>query len=233
MGLDAIDIVFRIENRFGLKLEQSALLRVRTVADLAAMVLAALPREAGFCPTARAFYELRRLLVQHGGIERNQVRPRARLVELFPPRTCRRWRELHERDPRLPRLVASNRASGAQTWLIGMAVLGGVIGFCVAWVEFGGVAAMTFAMGMIMATVVAHRLVARMFNVQFPEGIETVADVARAIAPPAVGAAAPGARLIAQQRVLSEVRQIVADSLGLSSEEVRAESELVRDLGME
>ncbi len=46
MGLDGVELVMAVEDRFGVKLPDSECSHVRTVADLAALVIAKLPRAA-------------------------------------------------------------------------------------------------------------------------------------------------------------------------------------------
>lgn len=84
MGLDGVELVMAVEDRFGVKLRDSECSRVRTVADLAALVIAHLSRpSASSCPSAKAFYDLRLLLGSEGDVPRGKVRPGARLDGLF------------------------------------------------------------------------------------------------------------------------------------------------------
>jgi len=56
MGLDVVELMMEVEDRFKVTLRDSECSRVRTVGDLAALVVASLPRTpSSACPTARRF----------------------------------------------------------------------------------------------------------------------------------------------------------------------------------
>ena len=120
-----------LEERFGITLPDKECSRVRTVADLAALVIARHPRSAAACPTAHRFFELRAAITRITGVGRARVRPATPLSELFPPTERRRWQTLCREDPRLPPLVVSPRADRALLAL-SVALFGATLA-CGAW----------------------------------------------------------------------------------------------------
>ncbi len=229
MGLDAVELVMEVEERFNVTLPDAECWRVRTVADLAALVLSRLPRASGVCPTARAFFALRREIVASAGVERRLIRPTTRLDTVFASGLRGHWRRMRAANPRLPRLVASPAVDQAFLWTTAIVVLACVPLVGVTWGRYGagsGAAAFAVAAGAIVLVAWASTAA----GWRPPPGLETVGDMARAIAPIEPAGATPGARLIAQQQVLEEVRRITSKQLGVPLEQVRAESEFVRDL---
>lgn len=231
MGLDAVELVMEVEDRFNVKLADSECSRVRTVADLAALVISRLPRPSGICPTARTFFELRSQMVNGAGVERRLVRPKARLETLFPSGLRRPWRMLRMANPRLPRLVASSAVDTAIMWATAIGVFVSVAVVGVTWARFGAVAGVV-AFLLVAVAMVTFLRTSKEVGWRLPPGVETVGDVVRLIAPIAVAHGSPGERLLAQQRVLAEVRRITSLQLGLPLEKVQPESDFVKDLGV-
>jgi acyl carrier protein len=93
MGLDAVELVMETEERFGVHLPDEECAHIRTVADLAALVISKLTVESAACPTSRTFYRVRRAFVD-GGISRKNVRPGTRLSDLDPKKRRRTLRKL-------------------------------------------------------------------------------------------------------------------------------------------
>lgn len=231
MGLDAVELVMEVEDRFNVKLADSELGRVRTVADLAALVLSRLPRPSGICPTARTFFELRRQMVTGAGVERRHVRPSTRLEILFPSGLRRSWRRLRKANPRLPRLVASSAVDTTIMWATAIGVFVSVAVVAVAWARLGAASGVV-AFLLVEVAMVTLLCTSNEIGWRLPPGMETVGDVVRLIAPIEVAYGSPGERLLAQQRVLTEVRRITSQQLALPLEKVQPESDFVNDLGV-
>lgn len=231
MGLDAVEIVMEVEDRFDVKISDEECEGVRTVADLAALVIKRLPRSEGPCPTAREFFAIRKLMVTHSGIERRRVRPKARLTEMFPgPARRPLWISLRVLDDRLPQLKTSSRAASwlvlfaacaACAWFMATAALWGAQGPAVAIPA----SLLVFVIGAgVLQSVRAH------LSQHFPPGLETVGDLVRLVAPFEMPQSSQGARSVGQQRVLLEVRRLTAQVLGLPLERVQPSSDFVKDL---
>lgn len=229
MGLDAVELVIEVEDRFNVKLPDSECARVRTVADLAALVISRVPRPSGICPTAHTFFELRRQMVTGAGVERPHVRPSTRLETLYPSGLRQPWRRLRRTNPRLPRLIASSAVDTTIMWVtaIGVFVSVAVVGVtCARFGAAAGVVACLFvAIAMVALLRASNEIVWRL-----PPGIGTVGDVVRLIAPIQIAHGSPGEQLLAQQHVLTEVRRITSSQLGLPLENIQPESDFVKDL---
>jgi acyl carrier protein len=231
MGLDGVEIIMGVEERFRVRLPDAACSRVRTVADLAALVLSQLPKGTGVCHTAHSFYEVRNLLATHASIERRRIRPRARLADLLAPNQRRLWTKLRKRDRRLPGLVAKDRHDRAFLWLCAILAVAWLVAAAALWGAYGGGLALAASAAALVIGVLALENIDYHCRRHLPVGIETVGDLARAIVPIEMPRSGPGERLIAQQRVLDEVRRITAEQLGLPLERVLPESDFVKDLG--
>jgi hypothetical protein len=85
MGLDIVELLMEIEERFGTTIPDERAARIYTVGELYNYLVGQKRRYAPIpCPSSRAFYHLRRTLVGELGLERDRVRPAARLSDLFP-----------------------------------------------------------------------------------------------------------------------------------------------------
>lgn len=231
MGLDGVEIAMAVEDRFRITLPDAEYSNVRTVADLAALVISRLPRAGGFCPAARLFLRVRGILAQECGLDRRTLRPGTPLEMVFPPRKRRsRWKSLANAERNLPRLRLTGtarrvfRALGLflfflwASWSVLMLVDYGVP---------GGVLSAFPLVGGAVAIAVAR---ARWAN-EFPAGCETLGDLVRTIAPDSIPSDA-GRRLLYEQRILDQVQTITAETLGLKREKVTPESRFQEDLAV-
>lgn len=90
IGLDIVEFVIRIKDCFGISISDKDAERMKTVGDLYSYVRPLVAENASKdCLTAKAFYCLRRMLMEKFGCERKQVVPDAYLCDLFPEETRR------------------------------------------------------------------------------------------------------------------------------------------------
>jgi acyl carrier protein len=83
MGLDTVELVMRIEEEFSIDLPDAELENVRTVGDLYQVVLDKLETTPS-CLSSKAFYRVRRALVECLNLSRRVVRPSTLLDSLMP-----------------------------------------------------------------------------------------------------------------------------------------------------
>jgi hypothetical protein len=87
VGLEGVEMVMAVEKEFGVDIPDADAGAMRVVRDLSSWVEARVgARPLGPCRTRRAFYRLRRALVDELGVPRAAVRPRAPLDSILPER---------------------------------------------------------------------------------------------------------------------------------------------------
>lgn len=231
MGLDGVELVMEVEDRFNVTLTDAMVSRVHTVADLAALVIARLPK-SDVCPTARSFFELRAALTDHAGVERRHVRPRTPLAELLPAKRRRSiWRGVRRRLPRLPGLEMSGGWRRALRWIGSVLAVGWFVGLAMLWSRYGLAVAVPIGLvSLMVGSFVFAFCFSPLFERHVPAGIDTVGDLARAIAPIELPAGGSGAELVMRLRVLDEVRAITAEQLGIPIDRVLPTSDFIKDL---
>jgi hypothetical protein len=83
MGLDSVEIVLRIEETFGVDLPDDAISSIRTVGELYTLLLSKL--DGGYaCLSSRAFYRVRRAMMEVLGVKRQLIRPSTELEHILP-----------------------------------------------------------------------------------------------------------------------------------------------------
>ena len=110
MGLDGVELVMEIEDRFSTSVSDAAAERIQTVGDLHAFLMNRIRRQnSECCSSAALFYPIRKLLVTEFGIERNAVAPSTHLESLIAADDRYEfWRKLETSvATRLPRLKRS------------------------------------------------------------------------------------------------------------------------------
>jgi hypothetical protein len=97
MGLDTLELVMAFEDEFGIAIPDAAASEMVTVDRTVQYIVAQLraqPAPAGVCTTARAFYRLRKKLVDRFGVSRSQVRTDTAIGSLVEKRRRREWSKI-------------------------------------------------------------------------------------------------------------------------------------------
>lgn len=85
MGLDIVEYVMAVEDAFEIRLPDDRLSAVRSPRDFAALVADFVPpADAGPCLSQRAFYRLRRAMMNRTDLPRRAIRLESVLVDLLP-----------------------------------------------------------------------------------------------------------------------------------------------------
>ena len=228
MGLDSVELVMAFEEAFGVPIaneEAESLVTPRAVIDL---LFAKLQQtDARTCQTQRAFYVLRRAVMQQFGRPREAVTLDLPLRSLMTPRAERtEWpalgRAVAARSwPALDRPAWMVRAlhyaglvlfllTSAAAWRRGLGVMAGLLAGSVAFLLFEG---LTFGL-------------TRRFVAYIPAPYRTLRDLVPAVL---------SSDHIAWTRdqVAVRVRQVVLEQLGLKESEYREDAEFVRDFGVD
>ncbi len=234
MGLDSVELVMDVEDRFGIRLADHECSRVRTVADLAALVIARLPRGTEVCPSAQAFYRVRRLLLWHKPLARSAIRPSTRLEEAGLADDRDLWARLRKAEPAMPLRVLPRWAeTTASSLMLGSVVLVAAIFVVFAsFVDF--MTAVSFTIVTVFVVIPVHLWIVNPILNRFsvvPAHIATVGDLAKRVMSPVLPGETSGQRLIAQLDVLRTVREITAEQVGKPLDEIRPETDFVKDLG--
>ncbi len=222
------ELVFAaLEERFQRPLNPPDFLHMRTVADLAAAVI----RGMRPCPdrnvTVAQFVRVRQLLMQSVGVPRKSVRPRAELSVLLPHPRKHTWSRLSSALPGLPPLETPSWMERSALLVTALAIFPGVMfPTIVGYLWMGTTASILLVVAYVVLLWAIGTLIAKHAATDLPQGMRTVGDVVLHLAPPQLVTEHSGARLLGEQRVLLEVRQIIATQAGIPLEQVPADCPL-------
>ena len=171
-------------------------------------------------PIARTFGQLRAVLVERLDLARHEVRP-STLLETIIPESERGevWRELRRRGIGVPPLELSERERRLEGWF-GLVVL---ISLVSAWW-------FSFSLVLTIITAVVLGGNSRRRTVEIPWGIRTVGELA--VCATDFAAHKESGYRWTYNEIALKVRLTIADSQGLSLEDVRPECSLMK-LGAE
>ncbi len=217
MGLDGVELVMAVEDRFGIAIPDEDASRPRTTRDLYEYVWTRVADQGWKpCASQHAFHRLRRVAPPSG----EQLHPDTALEQVFPrPRRRHAWAAFGWRTG-LPYWPSLRRP----TWVVlTVLVLGPAIGVA------AGVAAANALLGIAsgVATWFLLGWGTRPLATHFPGRMSKVGDLVRHIAdqslPPAGG--------WTKERVREAVRALVIAQLGLKPD-YDDDADFVRDLGL-
>ena len=224
MGLDAVELLMRVEEDFEISIEDDEAERITTPGQLCALIerkLGILEAEhRSGCPTSRAFYRVRRELTNQG-VERAHIKPRVQLHVVLPLVHRRQlWRELQNALatplPLLERPVAL-------FWL-------GAIWFCLLLL---GLPLLPLAPQLWFQFLVFGALILTALHVVtsplrlFPsQNVRTIGDLARRVA-------AKTTDVALSRDVWPQLQLLIRDELKIPLDQVTRDADFVRDLGMD
>lgn len=220
MGLDIVELVIDVEERFGTRIPDAHAERIRTAGDLYLYVLGRVQRfKDGSCRSATIFYRLRTALMNTLNVERRRVRPDVPVAELLGGRTPHSaWQQLQKQiEFNLPGLRYPK-------WLlpISWTVLASVVIVAFAW---SMVAACVLSLVALLPIVFLNRWAQSRARV--PTSCSTVGGLVGTIVTemPRDAETEPAA-------VWDTVRQLISEITGIPRDSVTRESRLVEDLNM-
>lgn len=231
MGLDGVELVMRVEERFGVEIEDAEAGPVTTPGMLIDLVFSKLPAtEVDRCCSQRAFYLLRRALGEQYGTARKEIRPETGIRAWFA------GEDSHNRWFRLQEQV------GAKSWpglelrprdqeLLKMAHLSVFfLSFTIfmAWLRNAD-AILLALMGGFAAVWISSKL-AEAWTAGFrrypPARIKILRDLVPFVE-------TSGQITWTRARAAAIISGIVIDQLGLEAQEYREEARFVEDLGLD
>jgi len=184
MGLDSVELVMAVEERFGINISDEEAQRIRTVGEMHQCVLNKIAvADKSSCLTQKAFHLLRRTARQLFDVSRPDFRPEAQLNAIIPRHSRREnWRKFQLA------VGATNWPKLAVSWLGAIAVLALVFG--IPWLVFicgtdllkwSVLASGTIAVVAVVLGVKVAKLAAPTFETEFRGATSTVRDLTYAL----------------------------------------------------
>jgi hypothetical protein len=242
VGLEAVEIVMRVEEVFDLTIEDSEAEKCATPGQLIDLVLGKVGRTSeAACLTQRAFHRVRASLMRLFGLRRNQIRPDVPLANLFPRPT---------RKARVRQLLAGIGLGKdiefvRPEWLsrvIGIATLSGGIAVAVylAWHPISSKS--QFLSFICVSPIVAGVLFSIIFGwlaclatrrmlIEFQPSMSAIGQLSRWIVANAPDLVKAPSGQWSREQVSEIIREIVIDKLGCGKE-YREDAHFVKDLGL-
>jgi acyl carrier protein len=227
MGLDGIELVMAVEDRFGISIKDAEATGIRTVGDLVALVHSRiLAATAQPCATMRAFLMCRRLVRDVVHDEDFRVLPRDNVASwLDPGRRRKLWH-------RLPEILGTSPTSLRRPPLLRRTLAALSISLHIVAIAFASIDWQILPLTLFLATLLSfllHLATSGYCRVP-PAGWTTIAEIANRVA--GTIAAKANLQLVSEQSVLLELRPIIAETLGVKETAVVSAARFIEDLGM-
>ena len=220
MGLDGVELVMAVEEKFGISITDEEATKALTVGDLKRLVTAKLDvAPADGCLTQRAFHLVRKNAMTEFGILRRNLRPDTTLKTVVPQSTRRKsWRNFQDAlgVAELPELVRPQIVNLTITILVLSGIVVPVWYGAVHGQHFGSWIAFGVALGALVGWGSAR--LTKSMKTEFRAGHDRVGDLARFLVanyPERIGKARTGKWT--DEEIASLLREIIIDQLGVTS----------------
>ncbi len=225
MGMDGVEIVMAVEERFGIQISNEEAERIVKPRELIDLILTKIDSsDVPACLSRRAFHVVRRALVSQFGLERIAIRPSTKLASMI------------RRSGRRQSWCALQRHLGVEKWpelrtpgILILAVFASTaLAIGLSW-SFASKPQM-LVMNVVTITVGLFILRAPAFQLAFPASVKSVGELSQFLAGQAPELFEAGNRKWARVEVSNQVREIVIDVIGCKnySEDAR----FIEDLGL-
>ena len=229
MGLDGVELLMSVEEHFGITIKNDEAAQIRSVGDFVNLIRSRIvAAETLSCPSRLKFYELRRLTAEVTGKPNLRIRPSQR-IESTLSRDERRqlWKRLPEILGTDPRDLGPPTFLRRLLWLIAWSILIGSIGYALT------VDVLFLPIAVLASSFIGILLIlfGSCFRSAPPNGWETFGKVTRQLA--GTVAVTKGDHRDSDEAILEQLRQIIADVLGVKPDKIVASALLIADLGMD
>ena len=181
MGLDSVELVMAIEEKFGITISDEEACSILTVGDMHQCVVSKLNMsDKSSCLSQRAFHLLRQHALSQFGIPRRRFRPDTELGTVIPKAKRRQQWALFQHNvgaSRWPALSLSNTGSVILlTSSLAIPALGAW--YCIAKLQWNSALIGVLLIPAMASLFVASRYFIQPFQTEFPSGFTQVRDLA-------------------------------------------------------
>jgi acyl carrier protein len=181
-GFDSVEFVMDIEESFGLKIDNKTAEKLRTVGDVHECLLDNLDTTQlnDYCNSQKAFYLLRRSLINDFGFKRKDIVPSRSTEELFPfDDRKKRWNILSKSlSLKLPHLLIPF-SYWSKVFLI--LLLLALVVACAAWIINRSIIILLLPLG-LGGIVIGHIIGISKYATLFPSSCKTIGGLSKTIA---------------------------------------------------
>lgn len=224
MGLDVVEFVIDVEDHFGILLRDDDMERIRTIGDLADVILARIRTfSVTGCPSVHAFYQLRAAIRESLGEPGLRIRPSSRLVDVIPvPRRRACWTAIQAKQPwRFPKLQMSR---SIYSLMVTFVAIVWVVPSCFLPMEMWTISG---PLSFLVAIFVCSWM--NRYRFEVPPDYSTMGDLVRSSVGTVI--AAKKNELTTKVLVLGDLFPIVAEQFGVELKKLTAQTRFVEDLG--
>jgi len=180
MGLDAVELIMAVEEKFGINISDEEAQEMRTVGQMYQYVVSKVAiADRSSCATQKAFHLLRRTARKLFDVPGNQFRPETKLKTIVPRRSRREnWQKFQAAigATKWPKLSVSWPGTLA-ILVLAVGVPGFVLVYGATPLGWNSVLAGALAVAFMALTIRTGKFVVRPFETEFRGGLSTVREL--------------------------------------------------------
>lgn len=244
MGLDAVELILRVEDQFKISIADDEAAHVRTVGDLFQVVLSKLDTTPA-CLSSKAFYRTRQALVECLHVPRRSIRPSTWLDSILPESSRPQiWQELSSKLGLTLPPLRNPRNWKNKFQIIGIIVAGvlllatNYLANSLGWLtrtrtEFD----ISFVLGLLITAFLVRRILLNLtpsLRTELP--VNSAGDLARLLLSTHYEYFAPTAEqgtIPSKEYIWTCLVEIITDQLQIEPEDVVPNARFIEDLGVD
>lgn len=230
MGLDVVELIIRVEEEFGIAIEDEEASYLETVGQLHLCILSKTGLlDVKRCQSSATFYQLRRALTDLAVAPRQSIRPNTPIATLVPAANCRRiWKSWSEKSGvKLPELEKPKWMKAACWMLFASTACAGFFLWNTSNLLVFSYYALSFAL------LCAAYQWSKLYAFQLPAQCATVGGVTQSVMKLNYGINIDISQSHNQEQVWQKLKEIMADELSIEPEKIAPDAYFVRDLRLD
>lgn len=234
MGLDSVELVMAIEEKFGITISDEEACSILTVGDMHRCVMSKVTiLDKSSCLSQRAFHLLRRNVLSQFGIPRRSLRPDTQLNSIIPRAERREQWLLLQRNVGAVRWPALHLSKTGSVILITIILVIPALAawYCGAKLRWNAALIGVLVVPAMMGLMIASRYFIRPFQTEFPTGFTRVRDLAYTIVADNPQLFGPEPPRWTEEEVWALLCSVIKTETGASN--FTKDSRFVADLGID
>lgn len=232
MGLDVVELIMDIEDEFNIEISDEEAWQAITVEKMYQCILTKVQvSNSSLCSSQKAFYLLRKALIENFNIERKTITPKTKTDLLFPKiQRGELWEKVSVNVPyKFPELTYPTNAI---ILILSISLMGGglcsyTLAICLKSTFISFIAALTWIVFAVVFSIILLKNL-KALKLEFPHACHTIGQMAKNV----LYHNSDYFGLLNEKEIWDKLTFIISEQLGIDQKDIKPESNFVKDFNI-